>query len=117
MRTAKIAHRTQRQDVNRDYTHLQVPFTALRESFADRRFLAAALALNFVIVPPVAFGLSQLAPAGRAVELGVLMVLLTPCIDYVIVFTRLAGGSDRTLLAAAPLLMLAPTQASAFAIA
>jgi ACR3 family arsenite efflux pump ArsB len=35
------------------------------------------------------------------------MVLLTPCIDYVIVFTRLAGGSDRRLLAAAPLLMLA----------
>jgi ACR3 family arsenite transporter len=31
----------------------------------------------------------------------------SPCIDYVIVFTRLAGGSDRRLLAAAPLLMLA----------
>jgi len=44
----------------------------------------------------VAFGLSQLAPAGRAVELGVLMVLLTPCIDYVIVLTPLAGGSDRS---------------------
>lgn len=28
-------------------TFLQVPFTALREAFADRRFLLAALALNF----------------------------------------------------------------------
>src|SRR3954447_24180840 len=54
--------------------------------------LVAALALNLVIVPPVAFGLSQLAPAGRAVELGVLVILPRPCIDYVIVFTRLAGG-------------------------
>ena len=80
-----------------------MPFTALRESFADRRFLVAALALNFVIVPPVAFGLSQLAPAGRAVELGVPMVLLTPCIDYVIVFTRLAGGQPTAAIAAAPL--------------
>ena len=88
-------------------TFLQVPFTALRAAFADRRFLLAALALNFVVVPPIAFALSRLAPGGRAVELGVLMVLLTPCIDYVIVFTRLAGGSDRRLLAAAPLLMLA----------
>ena len=61
MSAAKIAHRTLRQDVNRHYTHLQVPFTALRESFADRRFLAAALALSFVIVPPVAFGVNQLA--------------------------------------------------------
>jgi ACR3 family arsenite efflux pump ArsB len=88
-------------------TFVQVPFTALRTAFADRRFLLAALGLNFVVVPPIVFALSRLAPDGRAVELGVLMVLLTPCIDYVIVFTRLAGGSERRLLAAAPLLMLA----------
>jgi hypothetical protein len=94
VRTAKIAHRTLRQDVNRDYTHLQVPFTA---RVSPSRIPAPdGGALNFVIVPPVAFGLSQLAPAGRAVELGVLMVLLTPCIDYVIVLTPLAGGSDRS---------------------
>ena len=88
-------------------TFLQVPLTELRAAFADRRFLLAALALNFVVVPPVAFGLSRLAPDDDAVRLGVLLVLLTPCVDYVIVFTRLAGGSDRRLLAAAPLLMLA----------
>lgn len=88
-------------------TFLQVPFTALRAAFGDRRFLLAALGLNFVVVPPIVLALSRLAPGGTAVELGVLMVLLTPCIDYVIVFTRLAGGSDRRLLAAAPLLMLA----------
>ncbi len=88
-------------------TFLQVPFTALREAFADRRFLLAALGLNFLVVPPIVFALSRLAPGGSAVELGVLLVLLTPCIDYVIVFTRLAGGSDRRLLAASPLLMLA----------
>jgi ACR3 family arsenite transporter len=87
-------------------TFLQVPFTALRAAFADRRFLLAALGLNFVVVPPIALALSRLAPDGSAVELGVLLVLLTPCIDYVIVFTRLAGGSDERLLAAAPLLML-----------
>ena len=88
-------------------TFLQVPFTALRAAFRDRRFLLAALGVNFLVVPPIVFALSRLAPGGTAVELGVLMVLLTPCIDYVIVFTRLAGGSDRRLLAAAPLLMLA----------
>jgi ACR3 family arsenite transporter len=88
-------------------TFLQVPFTALHGAFADRRFLAAALFVNFVVVPPIAFALSRLAPRERAVELGVLMVLLTPCVDYVLVFTRLAGGSSRRLLAASPLLMLA----------
>lgn len=38
--------------------------------------------------------------------LGALLVLLTPCIDCVIVFTGLAGGERARLLAAAPLLML-----------
>lgn len=88
-------------------TFLQVPFTALRAAFRDRRFLLATLALNFVVVPAIVFALSRLAPGGTAVELGVLMVLLTPCIDYVVVFTGLAGGANRRLLAAAPLLMLA----------
>lgn len=88
-------------------TFLPVPLTALRDALADRRFLVAALVSNFVLVPPLAWGLAQLAPGGTAVELGVLLVLLTPCVDYVIVFTRLAGGSHRRLLAAAPLLLLA----------
>lgn len=88
-------------------TFLQVPFDRAKEALKDRRFLWAALGLNFVIVPPIAFLLSRLAPGGIAVEIGVLMVLLTPCIDYVIVFARLAGGSEQRLLVAAPLLMLA----------
>lgn len=87
-------------------TFLQVPFDRLREAARDRTFLLAALGLNFVIVPPVAWALSLLAPGGTAVQLGVLLVLLTPCIDYVIVFTRLAGGSQQRLLAAAPVLLL-----------
>jgi ACR3 family arsenite transporter len=88
-------------------TFVQVPFTAVRAAFSDRRFLGAALVLNFAVVPPIAFALSRLASAEQAVELGLLMVLLTPCVDYVMVFTGLAGGSNRRLLAASPVLMLA----------
>lgn len=88
-------------------TFLQVPFTSLRAAFGDRRFLAAALGLNFLLVPVVVLVLVQFAPSDPAIRFGILMVLLTPCVDYVIVFTRLAGGSDRRLLAAAPLLMIA----------
>jgi ACR3 family arsenite transporter len=54
----------------------------------------------------VAFGLSRFVAADRALLLGVLLVLLTPCVDYVIVFTGLAGGARDRLLAATPLLML-----------
>ena len=46
-------------------TFLQVPFTALRAAFSDRRFLFAALGLNFLVVPVVAFALSRLAVVPR----------------------------------------------------
>ncbi|WP_369833000.1 arsenic resistance protein [Brachybacterium sp. YJGR34] len=35
-----------------------------------------------------------------------LLVLLAPCVDYVVAFTALAGGAREQLLAATPLLML-----------
>jgi ACR3 family arsenite efflux pump ArsB len=63
--------------------------------------------LNFVVVPLVVFGLSRFVADEPALLFGVLLVLLTPCIDYVIVFAGLAGGASERLLAAAPLLMLA----------
>ena len=88
-------------------TFLQVPFTALSRSFRDGRFLAAVLVVNFLLVPVIVWALTRVLPDDRAVLLGVLLVLLTPCIDYVIVFAGLAGGSAQRLLAAAPLLMLA----------
>lgn len=88
-------------------TFRQVPFTALAQAFRDGRFLVAVLAVNFLVVPLVVLGLTRLLPDDRAVLLGALLVLLAPCIDYVIVFSGLAGGSSQRLLAAAPLLMLA----------
>jgi len=88
-------------------TFLAVPFTAVGRALRDGRFLAAVGVLNFVVVPLVAFGLSRLVADDPALLFGVLLVLLCPCIDYVIVFAGLAGGAADRLLAAAPLLMLA----------
>lgn len=88
-------------------TFLQVPFTALTRAFRDVRFLSATLVLSFLVVPLVVAAAIALLPLPQAVLLGVLLVLLTPCIDYVIVFSELAGAASQRLLAAAPLLMLA----------
>ncbi|WP_291057180.1 bile acid:sodium symporter [Herbiconiux sp.] len=87
-------------------TFLGVPLIEVGRSFRDIRFLGTVLAVNFVIVPLVVLGLSRFVADDRGLLLGVLLVLLTPCIDYVIVFTGLAGGAKARLLAAAPLLML-----------
>lgn len=88
-------------------TFLGVPLVEVGRAFADVRFLGTVLVANFVVVPVIAFGLSRFVADNRGLMLGVLLVLLTPCIDYVIVFTGLAGGARARLLAAAPLLMIA----------
>ncbi|MFJ6113299.1 arsenic resistance protein [Agrococcus sediminis] len=87
-------------------TFLGVPLVEVGRSFRDARFLVTILGANFVVVPVLAWSLSRFVADDRGLLLGVLLVLLTPCIDYVIVFTGLAGGARARLLAAAPLLML-----------
>lgn len=86
-------------------TFLGVPFAAIGRAVRDVRFLGTVLVLNFV-VPVVVFVLSRFVAGDPPLLFGVLLVLLTPCIDHVIVFSGLAGGASARLLAAAPLLML-----------
>ncbi|MFD6054476.1 arsenic resistance protein [Agromyces sp. NPDC060279] len=87
-------------------TFLGVPIDGVGRALRDARFLGTVLLVNFVAVPLLVFGLSRLVADDRGLLLGVLLVLLTPCVDYVIVFTGLAGGARDRLLAATPLLMV-----------
>ena len=88
-------------------TFLQVPAADLARSLRDGRFLSAALVINFIVVPLVVAAMFFLLPTDQAVRVGVLLVLLCPCVDYVIVFSGLAGGSSDRLLASTPLLLIA----------
>lgn len=88
-------------------TFLGVPFARIGRALRSARFLGTVLALNFVVVPVVVLALSRIVAHDRVLLVGVLFVLLTPCVDYVITFTGIAGGAQDRLLAAAPLLMLA----------
>ncbi|WP_425841737.1 arsenic resistance protein [Streptomyces fractus] len=88
-------------------TFLQVPAAELLRSLRAGRFLAAALTVNFAVVPLVVAAMFAFLPDDQAVRLGVLLVLLCPCVDYVIVFSGLAGAASQRLLAATPLLLLA----------
>ena len=88
-------------------TFLGVPFGRMGEAFRDWRFLLTVVIVNFAIVPVVVFALTRMIASDPVLLIGALFVLLTPCVDYVIVFTGLAGGSRERLLVAAPLLMFA----------
>ena len=87
-------------------TFLGVPLVEIGRAFRDIRFLGSIVVVNFVAAPVLVWGLSRFVASEQALLFGVLLVLLTPCVDYVIVFTGIAGGAKERLLAAAPLLML-----------
>lgn len=88
-------------------TFLQIRLSDLLASWRDRRFMAVVLVLNFALAPLLVAVLSLALPADDAIRLGALLVLLCPCVDYVVVFAGLGGGDARRLLAATPLLLLA----------
>lgn len=87
-------------------TFLGIPLRHLGRALRDWSFLGTVLALDFVLVPVVLLGLVHLFGIEGPLLTGALLVLLAPCVDYVIVFTGLAGGAAEKLLAAAPVLML-----------
>lgn len=87
-------------------TFLGVPLVDVARSLRDGRFLATVLLVNFLVVPAIVWVLTRPIAGDQGLLVGVLLVLLTPCVDYVIVFTGLAGGDKARLLAATPLLML-----------
>ncbi|MER2296972.1 arsenic resistance protein [Pseudomonas promysalinigenes] len=86
---------------------LQIPFLDVRQSLSNRRFMAALLIANFILVPLLVWALTRGLGEHPAILIGALMVLLTPCIDYVVVFTHIGKGDARLTLAATPVLLLA----------
>src|SRR5450830_479333 len=85
---------------------LQIPFLELRQGLGNQRFLAALLLANFILVPMLVWLLTRGLVARPALLVGALLVLLTPCIDYVVVFTHIGKGDSRLMLAATPVLLL-----------
>ncbi len=86
---------------------LQIPFLDLRHGLGNRRFITALLLANFILVPLLVWAITRGLVEHPAILVGALLVLLTPCIDYVVVFTHIGKGDSRLTLAATPLLLLA----------
>ncbi len=87
-------------------TFLQVPLGRIGRGFTEIRFLSALMIANFVAVPLLVAVLIQFLPAAPLLVLGVLLVLLTPCVDYVVTFSHLGKSDATALLAATPILLI-----------
>jgi len=85
---------------------VQIPFWEIKSSFQHRRFFIILLALNYIAAPILIALLLTIFSPPITLKIGILLVLLTPCIDYVVVFTKLGKGDAKMMLSATPLLFM-----------
>ena len=73
---------------------LSVDVGKVRSAFKDVRFLSTALVINFVWTPILAFVLATaFFPGSVDARTGIIMLLVTPCTDWYLVFTGIAKGN------------------------
>lgn len=73
---------------------LAIPLKDLRAGFLNFKFTATSLVLNFIWIPILGWWLSGFFLADSpALRLGYMMLLVTPCTDWYLVFTGLARGN------------------------
>jgi ACR3 family arsenite efflux pump ArsB len=87
-------------------TFVQVPLWHLPAAFRDHRFIAAVLIGNFLLVPLLVALMIRWLPHDPALRLGVLLVLLVPCTDWFITFTKLGGGDTLRAITVTPINLL-----------
>lgn len=81
----------------------RVSLARLSRAARDWRYLVAALGLNFVSTPLIALLLGWLFLRDYpALWVGLVLALITPCTDWYLIFTNLAGGDIHRNLALLP---------------
>lgn len=85
----------------------QIPFFNIQQTLLNYKYVLALILGNFILVPVLAFALLTIfGVTSTPIMIGLYLVLLTPCIDYVIVFTRLGKGNAEYMLISTPLLLI-----------
>ncbi len=83
---------------------LAIPLKALKKAFSNAKFAAASIAINFIWTPLLAFGLGAIFLSDHpALWIGFIMLMVTPCTDWYLVFTTMAKGNLSLSAAILPL--------------
>jgi ACR3 family arsenite efflux pump ArsB len=73
---------------------LNTEINEIPKSFSDLRFSLSSLIINFIITPLFTFCLSKLFLSGHIdLQIGFIMLMVTPCTDWYLIFTGLANGN------------------------
>ncbi len=86
---------------------LGIPLTDLKAGFMNFKFTTVSLIINFLWVPLLGWWLGGIFLSDSpALRLGYLMLLVTPCTDWYLVFTGLARGNVALSTALLPVNLL-----------
>ncbi len=73
---------------------LTIPLKGLKLAFKDTRFLSTSVILNFLWTPLLAWGLGAVFLSDHPfIWLGFILLLVTPCTDWYLIFTSMAKGN------------------------
>jgi ACR3 family arsenite efflux pump ArsB len=76
------------------FVFLNINIKEITKSFLNIRFSLSALVINFIWTPLFAFFLTRLFFKGEIdVQLGYIMLMVTPCTDWYLIFTALSKGN------------------------
>lgn len=82
---------------------LNIPFTNLLSSFSNLKFISANLIINFLWTPICAYLLGLLLLQEHlSLWIGFVMLMVTPCTDWYLIFTGIAKGNTSLSTAVLP---------------
>lgn len=82
---------------------LEVPLNELKDSFKNVKFTSTSLIINFLWTPLFGYFLGSLFLKGNLdIVIGFFMLILTPCTDWYLVFTKMAKGDVKLSLSILP---------------
>ena len=83
---------------------LEVPLPELKNSFKNVKFTSTSLIINFIWTPLFGYFLGSLFLKGNVdILIGFFMLILTPCTDWYLVFTKMAKGDLSLSLSILPI--------------
>ena len=83
---------------------LSIDLKQIKKSFTNLRFTLSAVIINFVFTPLFGYLLGKIFfPGSLDIRIGLLMLLVTPCTDWYLVFTGLSKGNVELGMSILPL--------------
>lgn len=83
---------------------LSIDLKQIKKSFTNVRFTLSAVLINFVFTPLFGYLLGKIFfPGSLDIRIGLLMLLVTPCTDWYLVFTGLSKGNVELGMSILPL--------------